>query len=929
MSKALYDLVPEKMRTHRVNYAVIPSYILDNIKYPLFDWQRNALLNFLDFQSIKKIEAPLEPTHLMFNMATGTGKTLMMAALILYYYKQGYRHFLFFVNQNNIVGKTEENLTNPQHGKYLFTNPVVIDNEQVRIKQVNKFSDYPDGVEILFTSIHKLHNAVYQVKENQIFLEDLQRRDIVMLGDEAHHLNADTKKGVQEINFRNLDLKENTSQDDVERSWENTVIQRLLNRDLEKQETVNRNVLLEFTATIPRDTAVIQKYHDKIIYKFDLKAFLNAGFTKEINLVSSSFDKKQRILQALLFNWYRKEISLKYHIPNFKPVILFRSKYVDSTLGENSQEDYKLFQEIINNLSIEDFDFLNNIKVEATNEVYKRGQSRIVDIKNYIDTTETVTFQSIIEYFKYAFQERHCIITNSKNGTKTLEKTDEETERLLNNLEDKNNHITAIFTVKRLTEGWDVLNLFDIVRMYEGRDEAKTKSGARKAGQSTVSEVQLIGRGVRYYPFEYRDAIKNKRKFDRDLNHEMRVLEELYFHSDKDERYLSELKNELKRQELLPEKDKIQVTIGLKKAFDVEMPNTPFRDVQLWVNEREENPNKRKKTLADIRVNFNFKVALGDFYLKERTLDLETNATDKVRYEQHEQTKQIIAVTIADLKPNYRHVMLKAMNVKAQRASSIYRFCNLKKVLDVTSIENLFLPEFLGLFEIEIVAPSGTTLRDIPNKELLKIFIQFFEKVENEILAFHHLYIGSEFKVEKFKNFFSQSKTITVKKDPVNKALAQELKDKNWYVMTDFHGTSEEIALIKYLKDTIGNFNKKYDEVYLLRNEAVYKIYDFEQGRGFMPDFILFLNDKKEGLRYQVFIEPKGQQFIGDDGSFDTGKEAWKETFLAAITEKYGKDAFAAEHSNYRLIGLPLYNKNESIIKFNDAVKAYLAVDFG
>ena len=44
----------------------------------------------------------IKPTHLMFNMATGTGKTLLMASCILYYYKRGYRKFIFFVNQNNL-----------------------------------------------------------------------------------------------------------------------------------------------------------------------------------------------------------------------------------------------------------------------------------------------------------------------------------------------------------------------------------------------------------------------------------------------------------------------------------------------------------------------------------------------------------------------------------------------------------------------------------------------------------------------------------------------------------------------------------------------------------------------------------------------------------------------------------------------------------
>jgi hypothetical protein len=38
-------------------------------------------------------------------MATGSGKTVMMAGLILYLYEQGYRNFLFFVNRGQIVEK--------------------------------------------------------------------------------------------------------------------------------------------------------------------------------------------------------------------------------------------------------------------------------------------------------------------------------------------------------------------------------------------------------------------------------------------------------------------------------------------------------------------------------------------------------------------------------------------------------------------------------------------------------------------------------------------------------------------------------------------------------------------------------------------------------------------------------------------------------
>ena len=124
----------------------------------------------------------------------------------------------------------------------------------------------------------------------------------------------------------------------------------------------------------------------------------------------------------------------------------------------------------------------------------------------------------------------------------------------------------------------------------------------------------------------------------------------------------------------------------------------------------------------------------------------------------------------------------------------------------------------------------------------------------------------------------------------------------------------------------MGNFETHYEKVYLLRNEEIYKIYDFEKGRGFMPDFLLFLKEKKKKLYYQVFIEPKGSQFKDASGNFKDSKEGWKEEFLKQITEKYGKKVLKAENENYKLIGLPLYNKKTSKV-FKEAVKENLKVE--
>ena len=45
--------------------------------------QERVYLAFFEKRKDKFAEDINEPTHLMFNMATGTGKTMMMAALIL------------------------------------------------------------------------------------------------------------------------------------------------------------------------------------------------------------------------------------------------------------------------------------------------------------------------------------------------------------------------------------------------------------------------------------------------------------------------------------------------------------------------------------------------------------------------------------------------------------------------------------------------------------------------------------------------------------------------------------------------------------------------------------------------------------------------------------------------------------------------------
>lgn len=892
------------------------SYITENLKFPLYDWQKTAIENFLLNEKIRRAKISkgevVPPNHLMFNMATGSGKTLVMAALILYYYKQGYKNFIFFVNQNAILGKTQANFIDSSHNKYLFTENIVIDGVRVNIREVELFSDSCDDIQIKFTTIQKLHNDIYKEGENALLLSDLQKRNIVLFADEAHHLNAATSKKKNaakelsdDISFIG-ELKDSAKEEDIERSWEHTVCHCILKKD-GKSALVNKNVLLEFTATIPNTDEIKAKYEDKIISKFELKDFVEAGCTKHIRLVRSNLELRERILQALLLNWYRYAVAAKHGIANFKPVILFRSKTI-----EESKADYQMFLELCKTVKAEDFTFAKNLSkiISDENDPYNLDGRIFERIAVYLKENN-ISFETVSQYIRENFKERNIIITNSKDGTKTKEKTTSEQDRLLNSLEDSNNHIRAIFTVQRLTEGWDVLNLYDIVRLYEGRD---MDFHSKKAGSSTTSEVQLIGRGVRYYPFAFKDKEKNRRKFDDDLQNELRVLEEFYFHSDEDHRYISELSAELKNRGLIQEK-------RTQKIFRVkEEKKDNLKGMYLFVNEQKENPDRRLKTLPEDFKNlaaFEAKV-LTTLYSEVQSVDFSKKEDE--RYIADSGTLSTSVKTFSDIP---LHIRQKAFHRLNTNPESYFCFENLRKRFSVESADDFF--DFIK--ELKILITSDVQFEEIPNKKLLSLCEDFLLYIQRELETYDKPFIGTDFHLVKFSDLFTldeEKGKISFTKEKMilmedsdsetqeNKSLEAELKNTEWYMLDSFWGTSEERKLIEFIKNHETNLKEKYDSFQLLRNEEVYKIFDFDTGRGFQPDFLLLLHGKNGGQNayYQVFIEPKGAHLKGEDN------DGWKENFLQEITNRYGFEKIVMENSSgYVLIGLPFFNSQDYAMK--------------
>ncbi len=111
----LYEVFNSLKEAHGQDYFIprVSNEIIQNLnpKFELREYQKEALGRFdFYFNGYQKRQFPAQ---ILFNMATGSGKTLIMAANILYLYKLGYRNFIFFVNSTNIIEKTKDNFLNP------------------------------------------------------------------------------------------------------------------------------------------------------------------------------------------------------------------------------------------------------------------------------------------------------------------------------------------------------------------------------------------------------------------------------------------------------------------------------------------------------------------------------------------------------------------------------------------------------------------------------------------------------------------------------------------------------------------------------------------------------------------------------------------------------------------------------------------------
>lgn len=837
----LYDTLLQEFGNRVISQVEIPAHISDNLKYSQRPYQIEAFQRFILCYSENFIGKPNMPLHLLFNMATGSGKTLVMAGLILHLYEEGYRNFLFFVNSNNIIQKTKDNFLNSNASKYLFKNKILFDGNEVQIKEVENFEEADKrNINIKFTTIQQLHFDLNNTKENSVTFEDFKNNKIVLIADEAHHLSSGTKNRQRLI-------------DAFVPTWENTV-DKILNQSYD-------NILLEFTATLDYESReIVTKYQDKVLYKYDLAQFRNDKYSKEINLIRSLYDEQDRIIQSLILNLYRQELATSHNI-NLKPVILFKAKRTIKESEENKARFHKL---------IEDFSvgMIEKIKKTATVPIVQKAFA-------FFDKQD-LSESEIVKRIQNNFRFENCLSANNDAEA-------EKNQILLNTLEDENNPIRAVFAVQKLNEGWDVLNLFDIVRLYEDRDG---KNG--KPGKTTLSEAQLIGRGARYYPFALEvGQDKYTRKFDNHISNDLKVLEELYYHTKEDSRYISELKTALIATGVY-EDDENLVTKQLSLKLDFKDSDT-YKNQRVFFNKKVEKRFDKIKSFADLGVkNINYRHTLSSGVGRMSnaiTFDLEATVSDNEVIKSKDKK-------LSEIPKNIIHFALE-QNPFFYFDDILHYFPNLNSLSNFIENEN-----YLGGLSI-VFSGTRDRLNEISHFDYLQALNGLLATIEQDVKNNSTEYEGSEFMSDYIHNIF-KDKEVRVRKND-ERADGQEslVLNEPWYVYNANYGTTEEKKFVELFSRRFEGLNQKFDDIFLIRNERELKLFD-EMGRAFEPDFLLFCTMKNENITFQVFIEPKGEHLISHD--------TWKELFLKKI--RSDKRVIKVHTDRYLITAVPFYNYN-------------------
>lgn len=875
----------------RNSYLGVPDYIQSNLKHTYRPYQERAIENFMIFLNANNLPVELEfpedfkdVNQLLFRMATGSGKTNIMAGAILALFREkNIQRFLFTTNLTSVIDKTKENLFEQDSNKYLFQPSINIDGETILIQPVYENQNFPNPepntIYIKVTSIQNLLNQLSPdyIKENKTTLDDLSSGPLSILVDEAHHFNKNaTAATIMTQNETQKDLA--TFEDTIDR------IRKAVSRKYPVYQ-------LEFTATMPfgergKLKQLSDKYIDKMIFDYNLEDFIeNDGYGKNLLQIETTLSDKENMMIASLVSQYRKEYAIERGFIHFKPIILFKSSQIK--ISEKIEEDYK--------------NYLTHLSTDEINKYLQK-----------MENSDSELLNGAYEYYKELDSDEIILKLQEEFLGTSLNANNDNDPLLnfkLNSLEERNNPYRTVFAVERVSEGWDVLNLYDIVRIKE-----KTPKNPK-----TNAEAQLVGRGARYNPLIHRNGFEIKRQtfhperkfYETDLAYgnsltdaERRahslLLESLHYHTLKEPGYLKELSASysLLNIPISSDSEIDTFTTELKENFK----KSHFYKDGFFLENKTYKPKKEDfKTLDNYNVPTRFEVHVTNDIISENSVFVNIEDTEEYVTKPKEIDDSYI--------------------IEAMERLPFYRFNKMKKYMPTLFSKRAFIEseEWLG-GKNKVIHFVHKRDEELTPQMLLYGTIDVMAKISQAITKNYMKDKGTrKFYPVPAKNYLPTSYIRNYKRR--NDIRYRSVTTK-WspYSNMIINGLEEE--LVNFLENNVLN---KIDEgktkVYLLRNDEVkngLKIFEFDSNRVFYPDFILYMQTDYPNHRemIQVYIEPKGEHLLTSD--------KWKEDLLLTLDEE-AEIVIDDETKKFQLLGVKFYTEN-NIQEFSSDIKDKLNI---
>ena len=460
---SLFDLVETSVTKHRLRYYQIEAlYVLDYLLgMPPSKVEKKTLIEVIDEEA--KVTAPF----LGFEMATGSGKTMLMGASIFYIFKRyGIHNFLIItpastdIYQKTILNFARGTFESVWANDAPFSYNLVTGDDYTATPLYDGFDSTRDLSIFVFNITKFGTNAVNTAKSwessiwkdqhgNTVSIRDyLQKEKLVIITDEAHHAQS------------------------------------RVSREIIK--SFHPELVLEYTATAIEASRHEAKKSQTIVYKYDIRKLLEDGYGKTVKAVALNVEelgkrsKKQtevpqneklKLITLVLIHLLKKNAVLRdAKIRGLKPIAFIKVK-----------DETSFAQKVFDYLRSELHQDTENLKI-----ILEKLRAQELEITDLLQQLFIETFGADLQRL------RHEIKRVTQTAIFYHGKSDKETEKKWNNV--RRNEVEFVVYMQRLDEGIDLPNIYSMAVVADNLTEFKT------------SVKQIIGRGVRLG--------KEKREFD-------------------------------------------------------------------------------------------------------------------------------------------------------------------------------------------------------------------------------------------------------------------------------------------------------------------------------------------------------------------------------------------------------------------------------